>query len=283
VCNNIDDDCDDDIDEDLSCLSFGGHRVEKDGEYYYALYNDDGFGIIGTGEWYGSSDDSGTPEGVTWSEDFTTLYYNDLSGNVFSQTEPFTSTSTLVGSFSLGQVGGGVVYDGYYYVGDYTNGDLYQMDVSLGTTSLYASLGESACKPYFGNSAMAIDTDGSIYTASSCGIVRYTPGSSATQLNTYTGLISAVAMNADQELFSLDSSGYLVQFDKSTGKTLHSVQITNAPSTTWTLAIDSSDNILVNYWGEQRLFSIKDGSLVQTWSASSYYPGSSGYYWYVTF
>ena len=130
---------------------------------------------------------------------------------------------------------------------------------------------------------MAIDNDGSIYAASSCGIVRYTPSASATLINGHPGLISAVAMNADQELFSLDSDGYVIQFDKSTGKTLDSVQISFAPSTTWALAIDSSDNILVNYWGEQRLFSLKDGSLVESWSGSSYYPGSSGYYWYVTY
>jgi hypothetical protein len=41
--------------------------------------------------------------------------------------------------------------------------------------------------------------------------------------------------------------------------------------------------VLVNYWGEQRAYSSVDGSTVKTWSASSYYPGSSGYYWYVTF
>ena len=283
VCNSIDDDCDVDIDEALSCLSFGGHRVEKDGDYYYALYDDDGFGIIGTSEWYGASDGADSPEGVTWNEDFTILYYNDLYGRVFSQTEPFSTASTLVGTFGLGQVGGGVLHDGHYYVGDYENGDIYQMDISTGATSQYASLGGSACKPYFGNSTMAIDTDGSIYASSSCGIVRYTPGSSATQLNMFTGLISAVAMNADQELFSLDYDGYVVQFDKSTGKVLYSVQISHAPYTTWTLAIDASDNILVNYWGEQRLFSLKDGSLVESWSSSSYYPGSSGAYWYVTF
>ena len=282
-CNSLDDDCDGDTDEDLGCLSYGGHRVEKDGDYYYALYNDRGFGIIGTRSWYGSSDASGTPEGVTWNEDLSVFYYNDLSGNVFAQSEPFTATSTKVGTFSVGQVGGGVVYDGYYYVGDYNSGNIYRMDVRTGTTSLYASLGTSACKPYFGNSAMAIDTDGAIYAASSCGIVRYSAGGSAVQLNTYTNLISAVAMDADQELYSLDYSGNVVHFDKSSGAVLGSVRISVSPSTTWTLAIDASDNILVNYWGEQRLFSLADGSLVTSWSASSYYPGTSGYYWYVTF
>ena len=283
VCNNRDDNCDGETDEDLSCLSYGGHRVEKDGDYYYALYNDQGFGVIGTSAWYGSSDSTSGPEGVTWNEDFSAFYYTDLSGQVFSQSEPFTDTSTLVGSFSVGQIGGGVVYSGNYYVGDYTGGDIYQMDLSTGTTSLYASLGSTACKPYFGNSAMAIDTDGSVYAASTCGVVRYEPGKDAVQLNTYTDLISAVAMNADQELYSLDTDGNLVQFDKSTGAILSTVTISVRPSATWTLAIDSSDNILVNYWGEQRLYSLADGSLVQTWSASSYYPASSGFYWYVTF
>ncbi|MFT5585088.1 MAG: hypothetical protein ACI9VR_002676 [Cognaticolwellia sp.] len=283
TCNNLDDNCDGETDEDLSCLSYGGHRVEKDGDYYYALYNDDGFGIIGSSAWYGSSDSSGGPEGVTWNEDFSAIYYTDLSGRVFSQSEPFTSSSTLVGTFSMGQIGGGVEYGGTYYVGDYANGDIYQMELSTGRTSLYASRGSTACKPYFGNSAMAIDMDGSVFAASSCGIVKYEPGKDAVQLNTYTGLISAVAMSATQDLYSLDNSGNVVQFDTTTGATLSSVRITVNPSTTWTLAIDSSDNILVNYWGEQRLYSLADGSLVQEWSAADYYPGTSGHYWYVTF
>ena len=284
LCNATDDDCDGTADEDLDCsLGYGGHRTEKDGNYYYALYNDDGFGIIGASDWYGSSDSANGPEGVTWNEDGSIFYYNDLNGNVWSQTEPFGATSTLEGSFGVGQVGGGVVFDDTYYVGDYYNGDLYAMDLATGSTSLYASLGSTACKPYFGNSAMAIDSDGSVYAASSCGVVVYTPGVDAVQLNTYTGLISAVAMDAAQELYSLDYSGNFVHFDKYTGATLGSVRIAYTPSTTWTLAIDSSGNFLVNYWGEQRLYSGADGSTLTTWSASTYYPGTSGYYWYVTF
>ncbi len=271
VCNALDDNCDGERDEELSCLAYGGHRVEKDGEHYYALYNDQGFGVLGSTHWYGSSDASSSPEGVTWSQDMSTLYYNDLRGNVFSQTEPFGSASTLIGTFDLRQIGGGVVYNGTFYTGEYDSGDIYQMDLSTGAVSLYASLGEGPCKPYFGNSAMAIDLDGTVYAASNCGIVRYSPDKDAEQLNLYTGLISAVAMNADQELFSLDNSGNVVQFDKSTGATLS------------TVAIDSSDNILVNYWGEQRLYSLSDGSLQQSWNASEYYPGDSGYYWYVTY
>jgi hypothetical protein len=284
VCNGRDDDCDGSTDEFVTCtLSYGGHRVEKDGNYYYALYNDDGFGIIGTSDWFGSADPSSSPEGVTWNEDQSVLYYNDLVGNVFAQSEPFTSRSTLIGTFGVGQVGGGVVYDNTYYVGDYTNGDIWAMDVSTGSWSLYADLGGSACKPYFGNSAMSIDHDGSIYAASNCGVVRYTPGGSAAMINAYAGLISAVAMDAANELYGLDSAGNLVHFDKVTGAALSSVRIAYAPSTTWTLAFDSSGNVLVNYWGEQRAYSSVDGSTVKTWSASSYYPGSSGYYWYVTF
>ena len=282
VCNRADDDCDGDLDEDLTCLSFGGHRVENDGSFYYALYNDDGFGVIGTSEWYGSSDNSSSPEGVTWNEDYSALYYNDIYGNVFVQVEPFGASSTLIGSFSLGQVGGGVVYDGYYYVGDYSNGDIYQMDIATGAVSLYSSL-DSACKPYFGNSAMAIDIDGSIYAASSCGIVRYEAWKSAAEINNYTNLLSAVAMNADQDLYSIDQSGNLVEFDKSTGATLSSVSLAHTPSTTWTMAFDSAGDVLVNFWGEQRLFSSTAGSVLESWSASAYYPGTSGYYWYVTF
>lgn len=283
TCNGVDDNCDGEADEELSCLSYGGHRVEKDGDYYYALYNDEGFGVLGTSEWYGSSDASSSPEGVTWNEDLSVVYYSDLRGNVFSQTGALGAVSTEIGRFVFRQIGGGVVYNGVFYTGEYDGGDIYQMDLSTGTTSLYASLGEGACKPYFGNSAIAIDVDGSIYAASNCGIVRYEPGKDAVQLNLYTELISAVAMNADQELFSLDQSGNVVQFDKSTGATLSSVAIDVTPSTTWTLAIDSSDNILVNYWGEQRLYSLSDGSLVQSWDSTSYYPGDSGYYWYVTY
>ena len=56
-----------------------------------------------------------------------------------------------------------------------------------------------------------------------------------------------------------------------------------APSTTWTLAVDGNGDFVVNYWGEQRLYSAADGSAITTWSASAWYPGTSGYYWYVTF
>jgi hypothetical protein len=157
------------------------------------------------------------------------------------------------------------------------------MDVNDGSISLYASLGTDVCRPYFGNSAMAIDVDGSIYAASYCGIVRYLPDDTAEPLNTDKNLISAVAMNADQELFSVNRSGQLMQFDKKTGEVLSSVVLSEAPSSTWTLAFDAEGNILVNYWGEQRLYSSKDGSLVEHWSAADYYPGSSGHYWYVTF
>ncbi len=284
-----DDDCDDTDGEVTACtgtLGYGGHRIDKDGDYYYALYNDSGFGILGSGDWYGADDACGTPEGVTWNEDQSVLYYNDLSGYVWAQSEPFGDTSTLVGAFGVGQVGGGVVYDGVFYVGDYSGGNLYAMDVDTGDVSLYASFGttlSSSCKPYFGNSAMAIDTDGSVYTASSCGIVVYTPDDEASLLCEYSGLISAVAMDASQELYSLDSRGRVVHFDKTTGDVLDSVTISYAPSTTWTLAIDESGNIVVNYWGDQRLYSLEDGSLLTTWSASTWYPGSSGYYWYVTY
>jgi hypothetical protein len=284
ACNGVDDDCDGTLDAD-TCPSggFGGHRVDKDGEYYYALYNDAGFGILGSGDWYGSNDAASGPEGVTWNEDLTLFYYNDLAGRVYVQAEPFDDTSTLVGTFTLGQIGGGVVMGDVYYVGDYANGNIYAMDVATGGTSLYASLGASACKPYFGNSAMAIDTDGRLYAASSCGVVVYSPGSDATMLNSYSGLISAVAMDASQELFGIDYSGNIVHFDKSTGDELSFITIDVAPSVTWTLAVDENGDFLVNYWGEQRLFSQLDGSVLTTWSASTYYPGRSGYYWYVTF
>ena len=281
-CDSIDNDCDGTVDGSGCTLGYGGHRIDKDGSYYYALYNDRGFGILDTSSWYGSSDAASSPEGVTWNEDQTVLYYNDLNGNVFAQSEPFDATSTLIGRFALGQIGGGVVFDDTYYVGDYAGGNIYAMDVATGSTSLYASLGSTACKPYFGNNAMSIDEDGKVYVASSCGIVVYEPGVPAIQLNSYTGLISAVAMDASQELYSLDYSGNIVHFDKSTGATLSTVRISYSPSTTWTLAIDESDNILVNYWGEQRVYDLATGALVTTFNASVYYPGTSRYYWYVT-
>ena len=283
VCNGADDDCDGTTDEEGCDLGYGGHRVEKDGDYYYALYNDRGFGIIGARDWYGKLDSSSGPEGVTWNEDLTVFYYNDLAGNVWAQREPFGDASTLVGSFRLGQVGGGVVYDGTFYTGDYANADIHAMDTATGATHVYATHGGSVCKPYFGNSAMAIDVDGKVYAASSCGVVVYEPGTSARMLNAWSGLISAVAMDRFQNLYGLDSAGNLVQFDKTTGAEVRRVTITYAPSVTWTLAFDSSGDVLVNYWGEQRLYSGTDGRLLTTWSASTYYPGTTGYYWYVTF
>ena len=51
----------------------------------------------------------------------------------------------------------------------------------------------------------------------------------------------------------------------------------------WTLAVDGNGDFVVNYWGEQRVYSHVDGSTIETFSASSYYPGTSTYYWYVTF
>jgi hypothetical protein len=282
VCNGVDDDCDGDVDPS-DCSGYGGHRVDKDGDYYYALYNDRGFGILGSSDWYGSNDASSGPEGVTWNADLSAFYYNDLMGNVFEQTEPFDDTSRKVGTFSLGQVGGGVVLDGVYYVGDYANGNIHAMDLTTGTISRYADLGSAACKPYFGNSAMSIDTDGRLYAASSCGVVVYTPGSDAVMLNSWSNLISAVAMDANNNLFGIDYSGNIIHFDKTTGAELGSITISVSPSTTWTLAVDENGDFLVNYWGEQRLFSQVDGSVITTWSASSYYPGSSGYSWYVTY
>ena len=283
VCNGADDDCDGATDEDACTLGYGGHRIDKAGDYYYALYNDDGFGILGSTDWFGSSDASSTPEGVTWNEDQSLLYYNDLGGNVWVQAEPFDATSTRVGTFAVGQVGGGVVFDGVFYTGDYAGGNIYAMDLSTGRTGLYASLGGTACKPYFGNSAMSIDTDGRVYAASSCGIVVYEPGTDAVMLNSYSGLISAVAMDATQNLYGLDYYGNIVEFDKTTGAELGHVTISPTPSVTWTLAVDGNGDFVVNYWGEQYIFSGVDGSVVERFDASAYYPGSSGYYWYVTF
>ena len=157
------------------------------------------------------------------------------------------------------------------------------MDLTTGATRVYATHGGSVCRPYFGNSAMSIDVDGKVYAASSCGVVVYAPGVPARLINSHTGLISAVAMDRYQNLYGLDSYGNLLQFDKATGAELRRVTIAYAPSVTWTLAFDSSDNVLVNYWGEQRLYSSADGRLLTTWSASTYYPGASGYFWYVTF
>jgi hypothetical protein len=102
-------------------------------------------------------------------------------------------------------------------------------------------------------------------------------------LNSWSNLISAVAMDANNNLFGIDYSGNIIHFDKTTGAELGSITISVSPSTTWTLAVDENGDFLVNYWGEQRLFSQVDGSVITTWSASSYYPGSSGYYWYVTY
>ena len=89
-------------------------------------------------------------------------------------------------------------------------------------------------------------------------------------------------MDASQELYSLDYSGNIVHFDKSTGATLSTVRISYSPSTTWALAIDESDNILVNYWGEQRVYDLATGALVTSFSSITFYPGTTGYYWYVT-
>jgi hypothetical protein len=288
LCDDLDNDCDDLLDEGDACPadvtgSFGGHRIDKDGEYYYALYNDDGFGILGTSEWYGSADASSTPEGLTWNEDQTVLYYNDLGGNVWAQSEPFGDSSTLIGTFAVGQIGGGVVLGDAYYVGDYSGGNIYAMDLETGDVTLYAELGDVACKPYFGNSSMAIDTDGKVYAASDCGITVYTPGSDAAQLNDYTGLYDCVAMDADNELYGMDARGRINHFDKTTGEVLGRVTMATAPSTTWTMAVDANGDFVVNYWGEQRVFSHEDGSEVEHWSASEWYPGTSTYYWYVTF
>jgi hypothetical protein len=74
-----------------------------------------------------------------------------------------------------------------------------------------------------------------------------------------------------------------MQFDKTSGAELRRVTIGYAPYVTWTLAFDSSGNVLVNYWGDQRLYDSADGRLVSAWSASAYYPGTTGYYWYVTY
>jgi hypothetical protein len=90
-------------------------------------------------------------------------------------------------------------------------------------------------------------------------------------------------MDADNELYSLDNAGHVIHFDKSTGAVLGRITISTAPSTTWTMAVDANGDFVVNYWGQQRIFSHVDGSAVKTWDAASYYPGSSGYYWYVTF
>lgn len=283
ICNGYDDDCDGATD-DVSCGgNYGGHRIDKDGTYYYALYNDRGFGVMGTSEWYGSTDGSSGPEGVTWNEDQSAFYYNDLQGNVWMQTEPFGASSTRIGTYTLGQVGGGVTLDDKYYLGDYAGGNIYVMDLTTGATSLYASLGSTACKPYFGNNSMSIDTDGTVYAASSCGIVAYTPTADAVQVNSVSGLMSITAMDADNELYSLDSAGNIIHFDKATGANLGHVTISPAPSTTWTMAVDGNGDFVINYRGEQRVFSGVDGSVVQYWDASTYYPGTSGYYWYVTF
>jgi Putative metal-binding motif len=282
-CNGRDDDCDSAVDEEGCDLQYGGHRIDKGGSYYYVLYNDHGFGVMGASSWYGSTDAGSVPEGLTWNEDQTVLYYNGLSGDVWAQSEPFTSASTRIGSFGLYQVGGGVFYDGHYYVGEYSSGDIHVMDVSTGATSVYARLGSAACKPYFGNSSMSIDVDGRVFAASTCGMVAYSPASDAVQLNRVTGLLSAVAMDAAQELYGIDSNGTIYHFDKSTGATLGTIRITVTPYVTWTMAVDGNGDFVLNYWGDQRVFSSADGSLVTSFSAASYYPGTSRYYWYVTF
>jgi len=287
-CDDVDDDCDGTVDEG-ACSGgtsggtggYGGHRIDRDGDYYYALYNDDGFGIMGASDWYGRYDSSSAPEGVTWNEDQTVIYYNDLVGNVFSQTEPFGDTSTLHGTFSLGQIGGGVIQGDYYYVGDYAYGNIYRMELATGATELYSSRG-SACLPYFGNSAMSIDTDGTVYAAGSCGVVAYPAFGTASAINSMSSLVSAVAMDAANELYTLSYSGVISHVDKSTGAILSTITISTTPSTTWTMAVDVDGNFVINYWGEQRIFSGADGSELWTWSASTYYPGTSGYYWYVT-
>ena len=286
VCDSADNDCDRSVDEGGVCGTtvggYGGHRIDKNGDYYYALYNDRGFGIMGSNVWYGSNDAASAPEGVTWNEDQTVFYYNDLGGHVYSQTEPFGASSTLEGTFALGQIGGGVVQGDYYYVGAYGSGNIYRLDLNTGLTSLYSSLG-TACLPYFGNSAMAIDTDGTIYAAGSCGVVAYTANGSATAINSMNNLVSAVAMDANNELYTLDYSGNISHIDKSTGAVLSVITISVPPATTWTLAVDTNGDFVVNYWGEQRVFSHTNGSVVRSWSANTYYPGTSGYYWYVTF
>ena len=283
-CNAEDDDCDSAVDEDGVCpLSHGGHRVDKGGDYYYALYSDPGVGILGSTAWYGSGDAANGPEGVTWNQDQTLLYYNDLMGNVFEQTPPFTARSRHVGTFSLGQVGGGVIYDGNYYVGDYANGDIYVMNIATGLTSRYADRGSSATKPYFGNSSMSIDVDGKVYAASSGGIIVYSPGSSAVALNSLSGLRSAVAMDASQELYALTNSGAVLHIDKSSGAVLDTIYLSSGVGIAWTLAVDGNGDFLVNDWGRQRLFDGSSGAELRSWDSSTFYPGTTGYYWYVTF
>ncbi|HND34903.1 MAG TPA: MopE-related protein, partial [Myxococcota bacterium] len=248
VCDSADNDCDRSVDEGGVCGTtvggYGGHRIDKNGDYYYALYNDRGFGIMGSNVWYGSNDAASAPEGVTWNEDQTVFYYNDLGGHVYSQTEPFGASSTLEGTFALGQIGGGVVQGDYYYVGAYGSGNIYRLDLNTGLTSLYSSLG-TACLPYFGNSAMAIDTDGTIYAAGSCGVVAYTANGSATAINSMNNLVSAVAMDANNELYTLDYSGNISHIDKSTGAVLSVITISVPPATTWTLAVDTNGDFVV--------------------------------------
>ena len=93
----------------------------------------------------------------------------------------------------------------------------------------------------------------------------------------------ATGCGSEGYLKAVDTSGHVIHFDKSTGAVLGRITISTAPSTTWTMAVDANGDFVVNYWGQQRIFSHVDGSAVKTWDAASYYPGSSGYYWYVTF
>ena len=65
TCNGLDDNCDGATDETGCTGGYGGHRVDHAGDYYYALYNDKGFGIMGSKDWYGDSDSASGPEGVT--------------------------------------------------------------------------------------------------------------------------------------------------------------------------------------------------------------------------
>jgi hypothetical protein len=308
VCNGIDDNCDgtvDGVDKDgdghlstacggddcadndpdaLECsLRYGGHRIDVDGQYYYGLYSDTGFGILGSDAWYGSSDTGWGPEGVAWSEDASTFYYNNLNGYVYKQQQPFGSTSTLIGNFNIYQAGGGVVFNGIYYVGDYEAANIYAMDVNTGETWIHSQLGSSACKPYFGNNSMAIDVDGKVYTASSCGIVVYNPNGTAVQLNSYSNLLSLTAMDANQELYSMDYSGNIIHFDKTTGAVLATIPTGYSAYATWTMAVDQNGDFVVNYYNYARIFSGVDGTLVKEWYAADYYPGTTGYYWYVTF
>ena len=281
-CDRRDEDCDGVADEIGACPGhFGGHRVDRDGLYVYALHEDPGVGVLGTSAWYGRLDRADLPLAVAWSEDASTLYYNDLSGQLWSLKEPFGDRSTLVGTFPLGQVGGGALADGRYFVGDFGSGDIWAMDVATGESQLYASLGSVACKPYFGNSSLAV-AGPYVYAASDCGVVLYQPGQDALMLNSQPNLVSAVAMDADQELYTLDYSGHLAHIDRVSGAVIEQVLLASPPATTWALALDENGDVLVNYFGAERLFSRVDGRELQRWDPTAWYPGH-GDPWYVSF